>query len=190
VLHEVAAASYVQHLGPAANGEHGQIPLERGGQQRQLGPVALFADVRRLGMRIGVVELRVHVRAAGEDDPVEHAERLLDGVLAGRDHERPASGTLDSAHVRERHDCRRLDPCTPGHFLGVRRNADDRLHAERLEAAQAAVQSRGDSRTGVAMSIAEKVIRARYLFGAAFVGLLPGCGLEGTRRQTSNRAAK
>ena len=50
VLDEVAAAGDVQHLRAAADREHGHVALERGAQERQLGPVALRTRARRLGV--------------------------------------------------------------------------------------------------------------------------------------------
>ena len=102
VLDEVAAARDVQELEAAADRERRHVALERGLQQRQLARVA--ARLRRvgLGMRLGAVRARVDVRAAGEDDPVERVERLLDALLAGRDEQRPPSRALDRVDVVER----------------------------------------------------------------------------------------
>ena len=58
-------------------------------EERHLAGVA--ARLRRvgLGMRLGSVPRRIDVGAAGEHDPVERVERLLD-VLLGRRDQRPA----------------------------------------------------------------------------------------------------
>ena len=100
VLLEVAAERDVEHLRAAADGEHGQVALEGRGEERDLGAVALRADVVRLRVRLGVVQRRVEVRAAREDEPVEHVERLVDRVLQRRHEQRPAAGRLDLRHVR------------------------------------------------------------------------------------------
>jgi hypothetical protein len=55
MLHEISSARDVQHLAPAADGEHRHVPAERGSQERELGVVALGADLVRLGMRLGAV---------------------------------------------------------------------------------------------------------------------------------------
>jgi hypothetical protein len=85
-------------------------------------------------MRIGFIEVRVQVGAAGEDEPVEHGERLFDALFARRDDERPSSRSFHRTHIGERHDRGRLDPVAPRYLLGVRRDADDRPHGERLDA--------------------------------------------------------
>ena len=78
VLLEVAAERDVEHLRAAADGEHGHVPLQRRGEQGDLGAVPLGTDVGRLRVRLGVVQLRVEVRPAREDEPVEHVERLVE----------------------------------------------------------------------------------------------------------------
>ena len=114
VLHEVAAESDVQYLRASADGQHRHVPLERG-----LEDSAISARSRpsrtsvRLGMWLGAVVVGIEIGAAGEDDAVEHGQRLLDRVLARRHDERPAAGLLDRANVRERHERRRLDPGPP-----------------------------------------------------------------------------
>ncbi len=88
------------------------------------------ASCDAVGLRVGlrVVERRIEVGAAREEDPVERLEGLLDGVLARRHDERPAAGTLDRADVSERDERSLLDPGAPRHLLGVRGDADDGLH--------------------------------------------------------------
>ncbi len=78
VLVEIPAERDVQHLRAPADREHRQVLGERGLQERQLGAVSLGDDAVRLRMRLLAVELRVEIRAAREDQPVERGERLLD----------------------------------------------------------------------------------------------------------------
>ena len=90
VLDEVAAARDVEELEAAADRERRQVALERRLEEAQLAGVAV--RLRRVGLRmpLSAVVSRVDVAAAGEDDPVEHVERLVDAVLArGHDSARP-----------------------------------------------------------------------------------------------------
>ena len=86
VLDEIAAAGDVQHLAPSADGEHRHVAIERSLEQRELGVVPLPRDAERLLVRLLAVELGIEVRAAGEDEPVEPVESLVDRVV-GRRHE-------------------------------------------------------------------------------------------------------
>ena len=81
VLDEVAAASDVQQLEAAADRERRQVALERAREQRELAGVAV--GLRRIGRRVtlGAVGRGVDVDAAGEDDPVEHVERVVDVLV-------------------------------------------------------------------------------------------------------------
>ena len=110
VLDEVAAERDVQHLRAAADREHRHVARERGLQQRELGAVALLDDpVRRL-VALLAVGGRIEVGAAGEDDPVERVERLLDPVVRGRHEQRAPAGALDGPHVVGRDERRLLLP--------------------------------------------------------------------------------
>ena len=128
VLDEVAAAGDVQHLAPAADGQHGHVARERALEERELGAVALGPRPVRLGVRLGAVGLRVEVGAAGEDEPVERVERLLDAFRRRGHEQRPPAGALDRADVRERDERRRQLPDAPAGVLGVARDPDDRTH--------------------------------------------------------------
>ena len=77
---QIAAANDVQQLHPAADGEHRQRSLERGSHQRQLRIVAVAVEADRLGVGRLAVHLGIDVRAAGEHDPVEHVQHLLDAL--------------------------------------------------------------------------------------------------------------
>ena len=131
VLDQVAAAQHVQELEAAADRERRQVALERGLEEAQLARIAV--GLRRIGSRVpvGAVVRRIDVDAAGEHDPVEHVERLLDRVLARRHDERAAAGLLDRLDVVERHECRRQLPCAPARGLGVGGDADDRAAVAR-----------------------------------------------------------
>ena len=105
VLLDAAAERDVQHLRPAADGEHRQVALERSLHQRQLEVVALADHPRRLGVRLLAVQLRIEIRAARENQAVEGVERLREPevVLLGRRHEqRYAAGPRHRANVRRR----------------------------------------------------------------------------------------
>ena len=128
MLHEISSAGDVQHLAPAAHGKDRHVPGERGLQERQLRAVPLGADLVRLRVRLGAVRLGIEVSTAGEDDRVQHVERLVDPVCDGRDEQRPPTRTLDRANVRERDEGRRLGPCAPGSLFGVGGDPDHRPH--------------------------------------------------------------
>jgi hypothetical protein len=53
VLDEVTTARDVQHLTPAADREDRQVAFEGGGQQRELGAVAIRVDA--VGLRVGLL---------------------------------------------------------------------------------------------------------------------------------------
>ena len=112
VLDDVTAASDVQHLKAATDREHGRYrssaavrsarsPWSRSGR----------AHGRRMG--VGAVLLRLQVVAAGEDQPVERVEQLLDAVLVGRHEHRAPAGPLDRAHVVVRDERRLALPVPP-----------------------------------------------------------------------------
>ena len=128
VLDEVAAAGDVQDLAPAADGQHGHVARERALEERELGAVALGPYAVRLRVRLGAVGVGVEVGAAGEDEPVEGVERLLDALGAGRHEQRPPAGALDRLHVRERDERGRELPDAPARLLRVARDPDDRTH--------------------------------------------------------------
>ena len=86
----------------------GRSRCERRLQQRELAAVALGVRAGRRRMRLGAVLLGLEVVAAGEDQPVERVERLLDPVVVRRHEQRSAARPLDRAHVVVR-DERRLE---------------------------------------------------------------------------------
>src|SRR5205823_6478394 len=100
---EIAAAGDVQDLAAAADREHRQVSLERRLEQGELRPVSLRHDAFGLGVRVLAVRLRVEIRAAREKQAVERVERLVDGLLGGRDQEWAPAGSLDGPHVGGRH---------------------------------------------------------------------------------------
>ena len=127
VLNEVAAAHDVQHLGPAADRQHGEVALERRRQQRELAAVACRVRAVRRRIGVGAVRLGGHVVAAREDEPVERVEHLLDPLVVRRHEHGAAARPLDGAHVVVR-DERRLEvPVPPRGRLDVRRDPDQRL---------------------------------------------------------------
>ena len=83
VLNEIAAERDVEHLAAAADGEHRHVALERRFEQRSSARSRSRHDAGRLGVRLLAVELGVEIGAAGEDDPVERVERLVDSVGCG-----------------------------------------------------------------------------------------------------------
>jgi hypothetical protein len=143
VLDDVAAPGDVQHLEAATDREHGQIPLERRLQERELALVALGvrADSRRMG--VGAVLLRLQVVAAGEDQPVERVEQLLDAVIAGRHEHRAPAGPLDRQYVVVRDERCLALPVAPGCGLDVRRDADHGLPRHSLSVEPDRLPSRG-----------------------------------------------
>jgi hypothetical protein len=127
MLDEVAAARDVEHLAAAADGEHRHVRGERRLEQRQLGAVPLGHDAERLLVRLLVVQVRIEVGAAREDQSVDGRERLRDAVLARRDQDGPAARLLDSpAHTRPGR-ARRPRPSRSSGRGHVRRDADERL---------------------------------------------------------------
>ena len=90
MLDEIAAERDVQHLAPATHGNDRHIPGQRGLEQRQLRPVALGVGVLRLGMAVGAVVIGIDVLPAREEQAVDDAEGLVDGVFERRrEHGRP-----------------------------------------------------------------------------------------------------
>src|SRR5262245_389050 len=79
-------------------------------------------------MCVGAVEIGVEIAAAREDQSVEHAEGLLERVLARGHDQRAPARVLDGADVVERHQRRLLRPDAPPDLLGVRGDADQRPH--------------------------------------------------------------
>jgi hypothetical protein len=126
MLDEIAAARDVHDLEAAAHGEHGHVARERSLEQRQLACVALRSRPARLRMRVRAVRVRVDVGAAGEDQPVERVEGLLDRVRARRHEQRPPARGLDTAHVVVRDERRVELPVTPARRLDIRRDSDER----------------------------------------------------------------
>ena len=133
VLMEIAAAGDVQDLAAAADREHRQVSLERRLEQGELRPVSLRHDAFGLGVRVLAVRLRVEIRAAREKQAVERVERLVDGLLGGRDQEWAPAGSLDGPHVGGRHERRLELPLPAGESeprgRDVGRNADDGPHS-------------------------------------------------------------
>ena len=127
MLDEIAAECDVEHLRAAADREHGEVTLDRRGEQRQLGAVALGYDPRRLGVRLLAVELGVEVGAAREDQPVERAEGLVDRVVKRRHEQRPAAGADDGADVVDRNERRGQLPDPERRRGDVRRDPDHRV---------------------------------------------------------------
>ena len=133
VLLDAAAECHVQHLGAAADREHRQVARERGLHQRELEVVALADDPDRLGVRVGAVQLWIEVGSAGEDQPVDCVERLVDR-RAGRHEQRDAAGVGDGLHIRRRYEGSVDVPRAPRSARQVRRDADDRLTHVRRDA--------------------------------------------------------
>ena len=128
VLLEVAAERDVQHLRPAADGEHRHVPRERGGEQRQLGLVALRADrrpsrdaPRRRRRRDRCrSRRRRRPRRGGRASPRSPSSE-------GGIEQRAAPGSLHGAHVGERDERGGKVPHAPGRLLlGIRCDPDDR----------------------------------------------------------------
>src|SRR4051794_24897309 len=79
-------------------------------------------------MCFGAVQIRVDVAAAGENQPVEDAERLCERVAARRHDQRTAARVLDRPHIAKRNQRGLLVPDAPLNLLGVGSYADQRLH--------------------------------------------------------------
>jgi hypothetical protein len=125
MLHEVAPAGDVQDLAAPADGEHRHVPRERSLEQRELGAIPVRADAVGLRMRLGVVDGRVDIRAAGEEDAVERIERLLDPVFGGWHEKRAPACPLDGANVGEGRERGGSVPNAPVGVFDARRDADD-----------------------------------------------------------------
>ena len=97
VLDEIAAARDVQHLRAAAHREHRHVALERRVEQRELAAVSL----RRVPIVSGCASWPYSAgsmsAAAGEEDPVERVERLLDPLVARGHEQRPPAGRARSS---------------------------------------------------------------------------------------------
>ena len=128
VLHEVTSERHVQDLRAAADGQNRHVARERRLEQGQLAAVALRDDTLGLRVRFLAVHLRVEVRAAGEHDPVEDVQRLLDPVVARRHEQRPPARALDRVDVVHRDERRVLLPDAESSVGQVRGDPDDRLH--------------------------------------------------------------
>ena len=110
VLDQVAAERDVQHLRAAADREHRQVALERGREERELGPVALgtIPFVSACGS--------CPYRSGSRSEPPEKirpssASSVSSIAVLGRRHEqRPAARTLDAEHVALRHERRPSSP--------------------------------------------------------------------------------
>jgi hypothetical protein len=126
VLDEVSAAGDVEELEAAADRERRQVARERRLQERQLARVAACVRDVRLGVCLGAIVRRVDVGAAGEHDPVERVERLLDVLLRRRDDQCAAARPLDRVDVGEGNQRGRQVPHAPTRILGVGRDPDDR----------------------------------------------------------------
>jgi len=129
VLDEVASERDVEHLRAAAHGENRHVPLERRLQHVHLRLVPRVTGRVGLRMRVGAVQRRIDIRAAREDDAVEHRQRLLDRVLYRRDDERTPAGMVEGPDIAQRDKGRLLLPGAPANLLGVRGDADHRPHA-------------------------------------------------------------
>ena len=127
VLDEVTAPHDVEELEAAADGQDRNVALEGGLQERHLGAIATRLRLVRLRVRLCAVRIRPDVGTAGEDDPVEDVEDVVDVVVRRRDQNGPAACSLDRGHVVERDERRRQVPRAPARGLRVRRDPDDRL---------------------------------------------------------------
>jgi hypothetical protein len=90
VLHQRAAAGDVEHLDAAADGEHRQPPRARGGDQGNLELIAFALGFDDGLMRRLAVPRRRHVVAAGEDEPADPGECVVDRRRHVEDRRRPA----------------------------------------------------------------------------------------------------
>src|SRR4051794_25743774 len=126
MLDEVTAAQDVEQLEAAADRERREVSLERRLEEPELARVApLLCRVSR-GVPLGAIPRWIDVDAAGEHDPVEDVERLVDPVLARGNDESTAARLLDRVDVVERHERGGQLPCPPSRRLRVRRDPDDR----------------------------------------------------------------
>ena len=103
VLDERAAEGDVEQLDPAADREHRAPVRARGIEQRDLGLVALDADVGDGRVARGAVAGGVHILAAGEEQGVRRVDDAsgVVGALERRHEDREAAGLLDGARVRQ-----------------------------------------------------------------------------------------
>ena len=79
VLVQGAAQLHVEDLAAAADGQHGQVGAQGGGQQRPLAGVAVLVHAVDLGFGLLAVGPGVDVAAPGEDEPVEDGDHLVGG---------------------------------------------------------------------------------------------------------------
>ena len=104
VLGERPAEGDVDQLHAAADAEHRHVAFDRAPGQRQFRAVALGHGVLGHRMALGPVGGGVDVIAPGQDQAVDHVERLIGVVLelgVGRDHQRQSAGPLDRADVAD-----------------------------------------------------------------------------------------
>ena len=107
VLVQGAPELDVEDLAAAADGKHGEVGPQRGGQQGPLARVTDVADAAHLGRRLFAVRQRVDVAAAGQDEAVEDGDHVVGAGLgpAGRrarrgEEERPAAGGRGQLEIR------------------------------------------------------------------------------------------
>src|SRR4029077_7505401 len=104
--------------------EHVDLARERSVQEREVGPVALLMDAERLLMRLLVVQTRVEIGAAGEQQSVQGLERLLHSVFVRWDEQGTAARTLDGADVVDGNERGLELPVAPLRGGDIRRDPD------------------------------------------------------------------
>jgi hypothetical protein len=101
MLVQGAAAHHVEQLDAPADGQKGHCTCQRRVQQGQLPAVPLIVGGAGLRVRAGPVPGRVHVTAAGHDQPIQvgHCRGRLGGVAAGWQQHRPPAAAPHRVHV-------------------------------------------------------------------------------------------
>ena len=127
VLHQVTAQRDIEQLHPAADGEHWQIPIERGLQGHQLGAVPVGPHYGRVRPRWLSVAGRVDVGPAGEDQTVQTRDRVGRDAPGWQQH-RVAAGGDNGVDVRRGQQDSWDVPGPPAGLLAVGRDANQRSH--------------------------------------------------------------
>jgi hypothetical protein len=101
VLVQGAAPDHVEQLDAPADGQQRHLAGQRRDEQSQLPAVPLVVGRAGLRVRAGPVPGRVHVTAAGHDQPVQvgHGRGRLGRVAAGGQQHRPPAAAAHRVHV-------------------------------------------------------------------------------------------
>ena len=113
MLHQLAARVRRHQLHAAADAQRRQVGVDRGPQQRHLAGVPGRPDAGGARVRLGAVQGRVEVAAAGQDQPVQRGDHLGDALGERRDDQGAAAGGVHRGDVHLRQHGRLAVPRAP-----------------------------------------------------------------------------